>query len=213
MRSNAQFLSDVPLFRGVGLSSLDMFAEAAVRKRAERGEILFREGDEGGALYMILSGRVRIERHTKEGEIQVLGVRSIGEVVGEMSLVEHKPRSATAICDTNCKLLILQRAEFQRLIMLEPTASLVIMQTLSRRVREAADLLIDHRSKEVPERLLDLLRRESDEEGWVAMAKTQSDLAEIIGCSREAINRALQELDRQGKIERINKRLLKVRKA
>ncbi len=211
MHSNAQLLSEVPLFKGVGNSSLTLFADAAVRRRTQKEEILFREGDEGGALYIILSGKVRIERTTRAGETHILALRKAGEVIGEMSLVEHKPRSASAICEVDCKLLMLQRAEFQRLIMIEPSASLVIMQTLSRRVREATDMLLDFRTKEVPDRLLDLLKREADADGSVNVMRSQTALAEEVGCSREAVNRAITELITRGKIARLGKRLFQLR--
>lgn len=209
MATNEEFLAKVPLFSRVGRRSLTSFAEACIRSKLSAGEILFREGDPGGSLYVIVSGRLRIERLTATGELFVIGMRGAGECVGDMSLIDGEPRSATVVAATNCRLLAMRRADFERLIQDEPSAGLAIMQTMSRRIREADDRTVDFRSKEVWQRLLEHLWSEADEVG-VVRTGSQSALAETLGCTREAVNRAFGRLIREGKVARIDSRAVRL---
>ena len=210
MATNAEFLERVPLFAKLGSTRLGAFADACVRAKLEPGEFLFHEGDPGGALYVIVGGRLRIERLSESGEGQVLGVRGAGEFIGEMSLLDGSPRSATAVAETACRLLVLQKGDFERLILEEPSASLAIMQGMARRIREAAERLVDLRGKEVWERLLDYLAAEANEDGVCDLPGTQAMLAEHLGCTREAANRAMRRLEAEGRVERLGRRGFRV---
>jgi CRP/FNR family cyclic AMP-dependent transcriptional regulator len=209
--SNSEYVGRVPIFRGLNKKQLDAFGEACQRRALNKHEILFHEGEAGGALYVIVAGRLRVEKLGEDGEMHVLGMRTPGDVIGEMSLVDAMPRSAQIVAASACKLLVLYQQDFERLILQEPTASLAIMQALSKKVREASDLLTDHRSKAVGDRLRDYLRREADESGRVDLGVSQSELAELLGCTREAVNRALQSLAGDGSIVRDGRRRLTVR--
>ena len=210
MRDNSELLAAATIFRNLGKGVLGELANVCVRKQLTRGEMLFAEGDEGGALYVIVSGRIRIERIGAEGATHVLGVRAAGEAIGEMSLIDALPRSAQAVAATNCKLLVLYRAAFEQFVLTQPSASLAIMQAMSKRIREAAQMLVDFRSKEVPDRLLDYLRSECDADRWVQLQSSQAALAEVLGCTREAVNRAFGDLEGRGVIVRSGPRLLQV---
>lgn len=211
MHDNAELLHSATIFQNLGRAALNDLASVCVRKKLARGEMLFGEGDEGGALYVIVSGRVYIQRIGASGATHLLGTRVAGEAIGEMSLVDALPRSAQAVAATNCRLLVLYRAAFEQFVLSQPAASLGIMQAMSKRIREAAQMLVDLRSKEVPDRLLDYLRAESDVEGWLRLQMSQTTLAEMLGCSREAVNRALGELEGMGLIVRTGPRLLQVK--
>lgn len=210
MTTNADLLSNVPLFRRLSRGSLATFGQACVRLKAEPGQVLFHEGDPGGALYVIVGGRVRIERLSSSGDAQVLGIRGQGEFIGEMSLIDGAPRSATAVAQSRLKLLVLQRSDFERLILEEPSASLAIMQAMSTRIREAASALLDMRSREVWERLHAFLTKEADDDGLVSISGSQTNLAGQLGCTREAVSRALSRLIADGKLVRLATREFKL---
>ena len=199
MATNAEYLSRVPLFASLDQQTLDSFGDKCVRKKLERSEALFYEGSEGGALYVVLGGQVRIEKVTASG-VQVLGTRGPGEVIGEMSLIDGQPRSAQAVAASECKLLVLYRSDFESLVRAHPSASLAIMTSLSLRLREAADLLVARETQAVGERLLSHLTRLSGADGVVHLRLGQSELAETLGCARESLNRALNGLVRSGSI-------------
>lgn len=210
MASNAEYLLKVPLFQRLAPATLASFANACVRIKLGAGEVLFWEGDPGGSLYVIVSGRIRIERVSESGDTQVLGMRGPGEFIGEMSLIDGMPRSASAVAASACRLLVMQKSAFEMLILTEPTATLAIMESMSRRIREAAALLVDLRSKQVWERLLDHLTAEAGHEGIVDMRSSQTALAETLGCTREAANRALRRLEGEGRIARLGPRKIRV---
>lgn len=201
MATNAEYLRGVPIFRQIADRSLARFAESCTRMQLEPEQVLIEEGDAGFAMYVVVSGRVRIERLTASGEVQVLGVRGTGEVIGEMSLIDGRPREARVIAISRCKLLVLHHAQFAELIQQEPSASLAIMQSLSLRLREADNVLLSLRSQEVHERLLEYLKRNAVE-GFVILSMTQTALAEHLGCKRETVSRAFTFLEKEGLIQR-----------
>lgn len=205
MATNAEYLRLVKLFEGLEPERLNIFAAACTRRQLTRSEILFFEGEPGAELYVLVSGKVRIEKVSSSGEVQVIAVRGPGEVIGEMALIDEKPRSAQATAQTKVKMLVLSKSNFQKAVLQEPTVTFAIMQTLSHRLRDAADLLLDVRVKDVSERLLDYLIKEADSEGNVRLGITQTALAEQLGCTREAINRALKSLEERSQIRRVNR--------
>lgn len=210
MATNADYLRKVTIFRDVAAADLESFADACVRKRLEPGEALTLEGAEGSALYVLLSGKVRIEKSSTTGP-QVLGERGPGEVIGEMALIDGLPRSARAEAVTECKLLVLYQADFQRLVLKQPTASLAIMRTLSMRLREVGDTLVARQSQEVHERLLVYLSQHCDESGTVDLNVSQSKVAESLGCARETVSRAFSVLAKSGAIVQLRRGVYRVR--
>jgi CRP-like cAMP-binding protein len=209
--TNAEYLGKVRLFERLEPAKIDAFAAVCNRKQFEKDDILFLEGDIPDALFLIVSGRVRIERVSANGVAQVLAVRGPGEVIGEMGLIDGRPRSAQAIAQTKVKLLSLSKSDFQRQVLIEPTVCFAMMQTLSFRVRESAQLLLDARSKAVHERLHDYLRGIAEEDGWARLDVTQTALSEVLGCTREAVNRAFSQLETEGSILRSSRTLIKVK--
>lgn len=210
MATNAEYLEKVRLFEKLERSKLQLFAAACTRTQLQKGDILFLEGEPADALYVIVSGRIRIERISEAGIAQVIATRTGGDVIGEMGLIDGLPRSAQAVAQTKVKLLCLSKDEFRRQVLAEPSVCFAIMQTLSHRIREAAQTLLDTRSKAIHERLLDFLKSEMDEEGWVRLQITQTALSEVLGCTREAVNRAYGQLEESKAIERRSTKLIRV---
>lgn len=208
--SNIDYLERVPLFSQVNRQELQRFADACTRKQVGVGDILFLEGDVADCLYIIVSGRVRIERLSETGVSQVLATRTAGDVIGEMALIDGRRRSAQATAQTRCKFLCLSKADFQNQVLAEPTVCFAMMETLSLRMRESSQMLLDTRSKAVHERLHSYLKSQADESGWVRLEISQGALSDLLGCTREAVNRALSTLVQEGKIERTSIKMIRV---
>lgn len=102
-------LRRIPLFSGLAESELAPLANRCRRRLFPPREALFHEGDDGQTLYLILSGFVNIQRQTAEGTIVHVARRGPGEHFGELSLFDDLPRSADAVTDTTCDLLMLDR--------------------------------------------------------------------------------------------------------
>ena len=126
------FLKGVGLFTDIPGEDLAHVARVAREESFEPGEAIFREGDPGDSLYLLLSGRVRI--HKKERPIAELGGR---ECFGEMAILDLEPRSAsaTALDDTLCLQLL--REDFEEILALKPSIAFGVIRILSRRLREA----------------------------------------------------------------------------
>jgi len=124
-------LRGVPLFAGLDEHSLQAVAVLAQSVNAKAGDVLILEGEPGDSFYVIIDGTVRVEHGDRT-------VRSMtaGGFLGEIALVEHGPRTATATCVTECRLLELRRHEFERLMVTMPEVAGRVRAAIERRARE-----------------------------------------------------------------------------
>jgi CRP-like cAMP-binding protein len=124
------FLRHVPLFSRMSLSDLGRLAEIAEEVVYPAGRKIFREGEFGETLFLIVDGSVDI---TRAGEaIAHLGPR---DYFGEMSILDGEPRSATAVAASDCALITIRREEFHRILAMNFDAALAVIKTLSRNLR------------------------------------------------------------------------------
>ena len=131
------FLKGIELFAAVPSEDLVEIAAITTEVAAEESEEVFREGDRGDALYLVVEGSVRVERGDRT--LAVLGVR---DVFGEMSLLDADPRSATAVAASSLTLLRIGRDEFTAVLRERPEVAAGVLRVLSRRLR-AANLSAD----------------------------------------------------------------------
>ena len=106
------------------------------------GETVIEEGDEGSWAYVILSGKARVFKNTGSGEV-TLAVMDNGQVFGEMALIEDRPRSASVKAETNLKLRVIDRDQFNQLLRENPSRLIPIMKSLFERLRQASDMLAE----------------------------------------------------------------------
>ncbi len=126
------------LFHGLPDEVLEALAQKVTRQKLGQDEVLFRRGDRGDALYIIDEGRVKIVREDEGGGELVLNQCGPGEAIGEMSLFDREPRSAGVIAVTDSEVLELKREAFFELLNQRPDVSLVLLQSLSSRLRFAS---------------------------------------------------------------------------
>jgi CRP-like cAMP-binding protein len=121
-------LRGVPLFAELDDRSLQAIAMLAREREAPAGAVLMREGEPGDEFMVIAAGTVRVERAGH-------GVRSLvaGGFLGEVALVEHRPRTASATCVTDCRLLTLGQFEFDRLMATFPEVRSKVLAAIARR--------------------------------------------------------------------------------
>lgn len=131
-----QLLRESQLFGGVGEDILDRLLEVGALYRLSPGTMLFGEGDAGDAMYLVLSGRLRIFT-TTDGIEHTIAIRKRHEFVGEMALIEQQPRSASGAAQTQCRVFCLGGDEFRRLLATESTLALAVLSTVSNRARSA----------------------------------------------------------------------------
>jgi CRP/FNR family transcriptional regulator, cyclic AMP receptor protein len=203
--SNVALLRQVPLFAELDEASLEILATHSRRRRFGANETLFHEGDPGYTLYVVISGRVRIQQVTPSGELVHIASRGRGETVGEMALIDGKARMADAATAEPTDLLILDRSDFVRCLEKSPRMALGIMACLADRIRQAADQVKRLQSQDVLGRVCSVLLELAEADGAAAsparITITQQELADQVGTTRESVNRALSRLRRQGALE------------
>jgi CRP-like cAMP-binding protein len=198
-------LASVPLFASLGSDSLQAIEQACRRCVYQRGETLFYEEDPGSALYILLSGQVKIVRLAPDGEERILHLQSEGSCLGELSLIDGAPRSARAITLDRVEALVLYREPFLELLTRHPVVALAVMSALAGMVRRLSEQLQDRTALDVPGRLakqlLDLAAAHGQltPEGiLIPLSLTQQELAHMIGATRVAVNQALSGFRQQG---------------
>lgn len=195
------------LFQELQPAELDQVLAHAAIRRFTRGVTVLRKGDPGSSVLVILHGRLRVTSTAEDGKEVMLGVLGAGDVLGEMSLLDGRERSADAIALEDCVLLIVERSHFLRLLKSSPDLCLRLMAVLCDRLRRANLALEDIALLDLPTRLGRLLLRLSQDYGTAAPHGTrievklsQKDLSTLVGGSREQVNRQLRQWEQDGTI-------------
>ncbi len=194
-----------PLF-----AALDDEAAAALKatmtsREVSRGEVLFTEGDPGDRLYIIVDGKIKLGRASGDGRENLLAILGPGEMFGELSLFDPGPRNATATAVADTSLLGVGSDDLATWLNGRPDVARQLLRSLARRLRRTNEALADLVFSDVPGRvakaLLDLSERfgnPTDEGLRVAHDLTQEELAQLVGASRETVNKALADFAARG---------------
>jgi CRP/FNR family transcriptional regulator, cyclic AMP receptor protein len=210
------------LFRSVSIfSDLELAAVSALERIAEprdyrAGEVIVSQEEPGDALFVLARGKVKVVLYGDSGREIILSIfKSPGDFFGEMSLLDDEPRSATVIAAEASRLLVLSRRDFHAHLAAHPRTALRVLAELSRRLRRADEVIGNLALLDVFGRLAGKLRELAGAEGeevedgvLIRQRPTQSEIAAMIGTSRETVSRALSELARRGDLVMTGKRLL-----
>jgi CRP/FNR family transcriptional regulator, cyclic AMP receptor protein len=208
-------LERVPFLAALAPDDLRWLGERARRRRLARGDIIFQKDDPGQSLFIIESGTVRIYVPGTQGADLTLAVMGEGDFFGDMSLLDGRPRSASAAAATEAVLLSLERNDFTTLVRSRPDAALAILAVVATRLREsdqmATDLAFLDVSGRLARRLLDLATSNGIQRGdglLLQVSLTQEELANMIGVTRESVNRNLSMFRRLGLIGREGRKII-----
>ncbi|MDD5711278.1 MAG: Crp/Fnr family transcriptional regulator [Smithellaceae bacterium] len=199
------FLKNVPLFCDLSVTDIRRIAELVEPQFIRKGEVLFRRGEEGTAFYIIVTGKIKIVRQSSLGEEVVLAILKNGDFLGEMSLLDGLPRSADAVALEETNLYVLSRTEFFSFVINNESAIKSILSSLSVRLRKADDFLEDSSFLNLSSRLLkrivdlaELYCQDEVKKGRVSFSMTQSEIASMIGATRESVNKEFRNLREKG---------------
>ncbi len=202
---NDDVLRQAPLFSGLddeAAASLDASMTAIAIKR---GDILFNEGDEGNQLYVVTDGKIKLGRTSPDGRENLLAILGPGQMFGELSLFDPGPRSATVTAVTDTTFVSLSHADLLRWLDGRPMVARGLLAQLAGRLRRANDVVADLVFSDVPGRvakaLLDLadrFGRTADDGVHVHHDLTQEEIAQLVGASRETVNKALADFAQRG---------------
>ena len=195
-----EVLTKAGLFQGVALEAAEALASSLDEAEYTRGDTVFVEGEEGDTLYIVLAGKIKIGRKAADGRENMLSVMGPSDMFGELSLFDPGPRTATATVVTDARLASLSHSSLRPWITDRPEIAEQLLRVLARRLRRTNDALADLIFTDVPGRvakaLLQLAERfgSQEEDGLhVHHDLTQEELAQLVGASRETVNKALAD--------------------
>lgn len=195
------FLQTRTIFQGLTDTELNEVVEIMGVREYKRNETIFLEGEEGDSFYLVLAGDIRIYKISPDGREKTLAQIGTGDFFGEMALLEGKVRSASAAAIGKCKLGIIYREHFNRLIYSHPEIALKMIVQLADRLRKANEQIESLAFKDVRERLVQFILQSADEVGDTPGRKmTHQEIANLIGSSRETVTRIFGQLQDEGYI-------------
>jgi CRP/FNR family cyclic AMP-dependent transcriptional regulator len=193
------------IFQGVDPEAAEALAKEMEIVDARKGEILFNEGEPGDSLYIVLSGKLKIGRRAGDGRQNLIAVMGPSDMLGELSLFDPGPRTATATAVVDSRLARLRKQALRPWLSNRPEISEQLLRVLARRLRRTNDALADLIFTDVPGRvaknLLQMAGRFGTRDGGVLRVThdlTQEELAQLVGASRETVNKALADFASRG---------------
>jgi CRP/FNR family transcriptional regulator, cyclic AMP receptor protein len=194
-----------PLFAALDEDAASSLRQSMVEVSLGRSEELFSEGDQGDRLYVIVEGKIKLGRSSSDGRENLLAILGPGEMFGELSLFDPGPRTATATSVGDSRLIGLGHDALEPWLLRHPEVAQKLLNALARRLRRTNETLADLVFSDVPGRvakaLLDLSTRfgkPADDGVLVAHELTQEELAQLVGASRETVNKALADFASRG---------------
>ena len=143
---NYEYIQRVPLFEGLQPRHLKALAKACTTRRYAAGDTIVRQGNPGVGLFIIVSGKVKIEKRSDDGSTVNLATHGPGEVVGEMSVLDGAVRTADVIAIEETECLVLASWAFNSFLKSHPKVALVILPVVVARFRETNEALIRHKN-------------------------------------------------------------------
>lgn len=214
----ADVLARIPLFADLAPGELQSLAARARRRAYQAEEVIFYQDDPGESFFAIASGMVRIVLPSVQGQEAVLVLLGPGEFFGELSLFDGQPRSASAIAMGPTETIVILRDDFLSFLQEHPRAALTVLAVLSRRLRRTDELIGDAIFLDVPTRiakklleLADTFGEEVEQGVEIAIRLRQQDVANMVGASRESVNRFLALMEGRGLIHMEKQRITVLR--
>ena len=205
MVSNLELLRRVPLFSMLTAAQAATVADAVVKRRFKRGEAIVEQGKKSNALTILLTGRARVISTDTRGREVILATMHPGDYVGEMSLIDDAPHSASVFAEIQTDALTLGRAEFARCLPEDDSMAYAVLRGLVQRLRHAdrkiESLALMDVYGRVARALLESAGPQAGQPTVIPGKVSRQDLAKMVGASREMVSRVMKDLEERGFIE------------
>jgi CRP/FNR family cyclic AMP-dependent transcriptional regulator len=205
MVSNLELIRRVPLFSVLTAAQAASVADTVVKRRFKRGEPIVEQGKKSNALSIILTGRARVVTTDSRGREVILATMHPGDYVGEMSLIDNEPHSATVRAEIQTDALILGRLEFARCLPENSSMAYAVLKGLVQRLRHADRQIESLALMDVYGRVARALLEFASDDGAgntvIRDKVSRQDLAKMVGASREMVSRVMKDLEERGFIE------------
>ena len=200
-----EIIHRAPLFMALDDDSASALRKSMDEVRLTRGQTLFSEGDQAERLYVIGEGKIKLGTVSADGRENLLSILGPGDMFGELSLFDLKPRASTASAVTDARLFSLGNDYLRELLRVRPEVSFYLLQSLAQRFRRVSEIVEDLVFSDVPGRVAKALiqlsgrfGKPTDEGLHVNNDLTQEELAQLVGASRETVNKALADFAGRG---------------
>lgn len=201
--NGAFMLRSIPLFKDLSDADIEVMNDLAIEKHVAKGNVVLTEGDVGDSLFTIVSGRVKVYIGDEDGREIILKILGPGDFFGEMSLIDSQPRSASVSTLENSVFRTLSHQAFETCLQRAPRIAATVMQALAKRLRDADRKISTLALMDVYGRVANtLLELAITSNGKLVVGEklSQQDIANMVGASREMVNRILKDLTDRGYI-------------
>ncbi|MFA6450673.1 MAG: Crp/Fnr family transcriptional regulator [bacterium] len=202
MIATNEALKKVPLFSNLSASELESLSKEASIREYEKNETIIHKQDEGDSFFSLVSGRVKVVLTDDEGKEFIVGILQPLEFFGEMALLDGEPRSASVVAIEKTEVIVLKREDFLRQFTTNPEMAKKVIAVLGKRLRHANEHIESLVFLDVCGRLarvlLDLAAetgKEMDDGIEFTVSHSRTELANLVGTTRETLTRALKTLE------------------
>ncbi len=199
--TNIDLVRRVPMFSVLTEAQAWTLSQSIVKKRYKRGESIVEQGGRSNALFIILAGRARVVSVDARGREVILALLHPGDHVGEMSLIDGQPHSASVSAEVQTDVLMLGRVAFLQSLPENSSMSFSIMRGLVQRLRRADSKIESLALMDVYGRVARALLEMSDIDGRQRLIRakvSRQDLAKMVGASREMVSRVMKDFEQRG---------------
>ena len=204
-KNDEEVIRRAPLFTALDDAAAATLRESMTQVKVSKGQTLFKEGDAGDRLFVVVEGKLKLGTSSGDGRENLLSILGPGDMFGELSLFDPGPRTATATAVTDSRVLALANDQVIGWVTAHPQVSLQLLKRLARRLRRTNEVLADLVFADVPGRvakaIIELGERfgtKKDDGLHVNHELTQEELAQLVGASRETVNKALADFASRG---------------
>lgn len=208
MVSRLELLRRVPLFSVLTTSQAESVADAVVKRRYRKGEAIVEQGKKSCALTILLTGRARVVSTDARAREVILAILRPGDYVGEMSLIDQAPHSASVLAEVQTDTLVLDQVTFVRCLPDSDSMAYAVLKGLVHRLRQADRKIESLALMDVYGRVAGALRdiagdavRSPDGSAMTQGRVSRQDMAKMVGASREMVSRVMKDLEERGFIE------------
>ncbi len=185
-----------PIFCDLDPEALDQLCRYAKHSSLKRGATIVSKGDPGNSLIAVVSGTVKISISSPDGRSAILNLIGPGEIFGEVAVLDGLARTADATANTNCEIYVIDRRDFLPFVRSQPALAMKFIELLCTRLRWTSDQVEEVILQDLPGRLASALLRLTEKhklaQGGRTIAITQQEISEMVGMTRESINKQLR---------------------
>ena len=214
MLSNLDLIRRVSLFSMLTPVQAESLANVVTKKRFKRGEVIVEKGKISNALFIMLSGKARVLMIDAKGREVILASLTAGDYIGEMSLIDSEPHSATVLADTVSDVLVLGRGDFMGCLMDNMSMAYSVMRGLVQRLRAADHKIESLALQGVYGRVANVLLEAAQPDGnggmLIRSKVSRQDLAKMVGASREMVSRVMKDFEETGFVETLENGTVRV---